>query len=84
MPLQTVPREALRLPTGSPGSRAPVPRADPVLEEAVARIGELTRRLRSVGSVHAPRRTRFGGRPRCIACGSTSPCPTLLAIGATA
>lgn len=54
---------------------------DPVLEEAVARITELTRRLRSVGTVHAPRQTRFSGRPRCAACGAPSPCPTLLAAG---
>lgn len=78
MDMQTVPQ------IGSTRSRPTSSRAvnaDPVLEEAVARITELTRRLRSVGSVHTPRRTRFSGRPRCTACGASSPCPTLLAAG---
>lgn len=78
MAMQTVPQVHTTGPRPA-GSRTG--KTDPVLDEAVARITELTRRLRSVGSVHAPRQTRFSGRPRCTACGAPSPCPTLLAAG---
>ncbi len=77
MAVQTVlqTRSLVSVPTPRQGS------PDAVLDEAVDRIAELTRRLRQVGSVHAPRRTRLTGRPRCAACGAPSPCPTLLAAG---
>ena len=48
---------------------------DVVLDEALARIAELTARLHAVADLHAPRRTLLGARA-CRACARAWPCPT--------
>jgi hypothetical protein len=54
--------------------RPPAP--DPALDEALARIAELTGRLHAVTDLHVPRRTVLGARV-CRADGRTFPCPTV-------
>jgi hypothetical protein len=49
--------------------------ADPALDDALARIAELTSRLHAVTDLHAPRRTLLGARV-CRACARSFPCPT--------
>ena len=53
--------------------------ADPVLDQALARIAELTGRLHAVADLHVPRRTLLRGTV-CRACGQLSPCPTVRAV----
>lgn len=48
---------------------------DAALDEALARIAELTARLHAVADLHAPRRTLLGTRA-CRACARAWPCPT--------
>jgi hypothetical protein len=48
--------------------------ADPALDDALARIAELTSRLHAVTDLHRPRRTLL--RTACAACGRAFPCPT--------
>jgi hypothetical protein len=49
--------------------------ADPALDDALARIAELSGRLRAVGDLHVPRRTLLGAHV-CRACAHAFPCPT--------
>ena len=53
--------------------------ADPVLDQALARIAELTGRLHAVADLHVPRRAVLR-RSVCRACGQASPCPTVRAV----
>lgn len=48
---------------------------DAALDEALARIAELTARLHAVADLHVPRRTLLGTRA-CRACARAWPCPT--------
>lgn len=48
---------------------------DAALDEALARIAELTARLHAVTDLHVPRRTLLGSRA-CRACARAWPCPT--------
>ena len=57
------------------------PALDTALDEALARIAQLSRRLHAVTDLHAPRRTVLGARA-CRACGRSYPCPTSAAAGA--
>lgn len=58
--------------------------ADVALDDALARIRDLTGRLWEVRRVHQPVAVRSlrGGRVRCAACGQACPCPTLRAADA--
>ena len=49
---------------------------DAALDDALARIAELTGRLHAVSDLHAPRRTLLGARC-CRACQRAWPCPTV-------
>jgi hypothetical protein len=49
--------------------------SDPALDDALARIAELSTVLLAVRDLHAPRRTLLGARV-CRACGRAAPCPT--------
>lgn len=53
--------------------------ADEALDEALARVRELSLRLWDVRAEHRLRR-RLLGAPRCSTCGSAYPCSTLLAV----
>lgn len=54
--------------------------ADPALEDALARVRELSIRLWAVREVHRPGRGLLG-RTRCWTCAQPYPCPTLRAAG---
>lgn len=51
---------------------------DPVLDQALARIGELACRLHDVQGLHSPRRTVLGARV-CRCCRERFPCATAIA-----
>jgi hypothetical protein len=51
------------------------PTADPALDDALARITELSTVLLAVRDLHSPR-SRGARRPVCRACGDRFPCAT--------
>lgn len=53
---------------------------DTALEDALARVRELSIRLWAVREAHRPGRGLLG-RTRCWTCGQPYPCPTLRAAG---
>lgn len=53
---------------------------DPALEDALARVRELSIRLWAVREAHRPGRGLLG-RARCWTCGQPYPCATLRAAG---
>ncbi|MGN6687809.1 MAG: hypothetical protein ACTHK1_09755 [Actinomycetales bacterium] len=67
-------RRVTRLPTDVGRAQAPVEEA--ALDEALARIGELSFRLWAVRDRHSPARTWLG-RVRCRSCGQLYPCETV-------
>jgi hypothetical protein len=56
------------------------PTDDPALDDALARISELSSALLAVRDLHAPR-ARAVRRPVCRACGHAFPCPTARVSG---
>ena len=65
-------------PGAATGVRTPDP--DPALEDALARVRELSLRLWAVRLEHRPVRGLLG-RARCATCGQPHPCPTSQAAG---
>lgn len=75
-----------RTPASRPPAQVPQAPARPqllvedALDDAVARVRELSMRLWAVRATHRSQRSRLRGE-RCIACGQPYPCPTMVAAG---
>jgi hypothetical protein len=65
---------------GQPAQPAADGALDRALDDALARVRELSLRLWAVREVHQPARGRLG-RARCGTCGQTYPCATVQAAG---
>jgi hypothetical protein len=71
----TAPRTGTALGTGTATVAARALVADPALDDALARIAQLSARLHAVTDLHSPRRALLGGQV-CRACARPFPCPT--------
>lgn len=66
--------------SGSMPAAPPTAEPDPALDDALARVRELSLRLWAVREAHLPSRSLLG-RTRCRTCAQPYPCPTVAAAG---